>query len=108
MKGTVLKSLLLIVTGLVVGTICTRLIGKPLDRARLLREGSAESALFTEAKCMLADYKAKHGNYPASLTELPLTFPDGGDKDTLGRIIYTRCASGYVIGCRFSWGVRCN
>lgn len=46
---------------------------------------------------MLAKYHEEHGEYPDSLAELKLTYPDGGDQSTLAYLTYNTDGANYVL-----------
>jgi type II secretory pathway pseudopilin PulG len=52
-------------------------------------EESARRALFAEVCARLADYHNQHQSYPASLSQLSLTFPDGSTPKSLQNFQYS-------------------
>jgi hypothetical protein len=68
-----------------------------ISQANRAVEESAQRGLFAEAVGLLAKYHKEYGEYPESLDELKLTFPDGGDKSTLASFTYNSDGANYVL-----------
>jgi hypothetical protein len=68
-----------------------------ITQANRAAEESAQRALFTEAVGLLAEYHEGHGEYPESLDQLKLTYPDGGNKSTLASFTYNSDGANYVL-----------
>jgi hypothetical protein len=65
--------------------------------ARRSADSSAQRALFTEAKQLLQQYRAEHGQYPKALDQIAFTFPDGGDQRTVTLFDYKSNGETYSL-----------
>ena len=83
-KKTIAWSVLLVMILLGIGAAATKL----LRQARAASDYSVHAALTSEVCERLAAIQPGQ-SYPASLSELRLTFPDGGDTSMLSRFTYT-------------------
>lgn len=90
---------ILVVVGLaVVGAWALLAVGRAFLEARWVAEQSAVAALDREISDQLAAFPAER-LYPASLSELTLTYPDGGGEELLGRFEFesTGARCGYRV-----------
>lgn len=58
------------------------------QQAKLIAKESAQLTLCREIGPLLEQHRREHGRYPESLHELPVTYPDGGDRKLLDEIEY--------------------
>jgi len=68
--------------------------GLNVQNMRQAAADSAHGALWNEIKHQL-EAREVTGDFPLHLSELPLTYPDGGDAELLKKFTYVRTESGY-------------
>jgi hypothetical protein len=75
----------------VLGAVSAVVVGPSVYRARLAAQGSAVSAVSSQALSALPKYHSSHGRYPSSLSELRLDLAaaDGADESTLRFVRYS-------------------
>ncbi len=102
-RGIVVK-LLLVAVLTVVAFQVGRWVQTELQEADALAQHSAQAALLGEIESLLRAVP-EGGEYPRSLDELPLTYPDGGDASLLELFYYesdgTHCR--FVTRLRDGW-----
>jgi hypothetical protein len=72
------------------------MIVSTVNAARAAADRSAHMALASEIFKQLAAIPSPQG-YPDTLSDLPLTYPDGGDKSLLKRFDYHRTPTGCTV-----------
>ncbi len=81
----------------VVGIALVACLGRVFADAKLVAKESSQRALFTEAVESLSMYHEKHGQYPNSLSDLDLKYPDGGDRSLLLGFSYKSSGKSYSL-----------
>ena len=71
-------------------------VGSTVYQARMAADYSAHAAL-TEEICRELEAVPPGQLFPASLSELPLSFPDGGDRSLLSRFHYSSSGTSCTV-----------